>query len=163
MQDLLKANWLFLVVFTALAFAVVSCGDDNNKTTGPNGGGMPISADNIAGVNAQVGATLGTVLAKGPGTHQGANSGEVTVTQNVGKAGQTTQVSFTLVFKKYSDDGKLIYDGTIIYELNESDSFYEIDVEFTGDYTRKVKGAVSAGDNGTSGSWEVNGQTLLIG
>jgi hypothetical protein len=47
--------------------------------------------------------------------------------------------------------------------LNESDSFYEIDVEFTGDYTGKVKGAVSADANGASGSWEVNGKTILIG
>jgi hypothetical protein len=100
MHDLLKANKLFLLVFTALTLAVVGCGDDDNKSTGPNGGGMPISADNIAGVNAQVGATLGTVLAKGPGTWQGANSGEVTVTQNVGKVGQITQVSFTTVLQE---------------------------------------------------------------
>ena len=171
MHHLFKTSRLFLVLFSTLTLISCSDSDDddnnNNDGTGPSGSGMAINADNAANVFARLQLTFFNVYLKGAGTHNGAVSGTVTVTglPSIGKVAGGTgvqQVTSGLEFDNYSDDSEIWLDGTVDTEIGESESLTTIDLEISGEYKGKMKGAVSSGPEGESGSLEVNGQTIPI-
>jgi len=125
MQAWLKASKLFTVAFSVAALAFVGCGDDDDdgdNGAGPTGAGVEITEANAAVVQGAVQTTIGNVIAKGPGTHSGAHSGKVKITQSIGKAAQS--ITFKMDFDNYSDDGEIWLDGTVDYNLNGANFSY---------------------------------------
>lgn len=122
----------------------------------PTGGGAEITETNVAVVQGAVQTTIGTVIAKGPGTHNGAVSGKVKITQSIGKVAQLS-VKYKLDFDNYSDDGVIWLDGTVDYNLSGTNFSYAIDIEISGAYSGEVEGEISVSGGAYSGYWNVNG------
>jgi hypothetical protein len=152
MMTLTKLQRVFLVVVGVAAFSVAGCGDDDDGSgTGPEDG-VEITAANASVVQAQVMSSLGTVAAKGPGTHNGASSGTVTIALT-----KPAQFSYRMEFEDYSDDGEIYYDGVIQYTLSGTSFNYTFDVEISGAYTGEVVGEIAVTNGSYSGYWTVNG------
>jgi hypothetical protein len=169
---------LFLAL-SASALLAIGCGDDDKKkdgsnSVGPTGDGTVITADNAGDVQAAVFASIGEVAAKGPGTHKGAVSGKVKIQQSLGKAAQidlgniggveigSLQISYSMDFDDYSDDGEIWYNGIVSYELSGGTNFnYNFDITVSGAYEGKVKGQISVVNGVYTGSWDLgNGQVF---
>ncbi len=155
-------NWLF-VPLAAFALAWTGCGDDDDdKSTGPSGDGEEITAANIAEVNAAVTQALTNAAAKGPGTHDGAESGKVKVEISVGKLAQVGGITMNIDFDNYSDDGETWIDGKISYIVSGTSISYSGDLTISGTYSGRVQIDISAGPTGASGTYTVNGETITL-
>lgn len=165
-----STNWsrLLLIALSICALMLVGCGDDDddgdsggggNNATGPTGDGTAITADNAAVVQAQVQAAAFGVIGKGPGKHDGANSGTVDISISTGKAAQ--DVSFAMVFDNFSDDGQLWLDGTVNFTQSGANFSYNADLEISGTYSGKVEGSVSVQGGIASGSWTLADGTTI--
>ena len=150
MKTRMKLHGIFLVVVGIAAFSAVGCGDDDS--TGPSGDGEQITAANASVVQAQVMSSLGTVAAKGPGTHSGAHSGTVTIATS-----KPAQFSYRMEFDNYSDDGQIFLDGVVQYSLSGTSFNYTFDVEVSGAYSGEVQGEIAVTNGAYSGYWNVNG------
>lgn len=162
MSIIQKTRWFTLPLALAL-FAIAGCGDDDKKggnSTGPTGDGTPITSANAAAVQGQVFSIVGAVAGKGPGTHQGAESGSVNIEIGTGKLAQIGGINMSMTFNNFSDDGVNWLDGTVNYVVNGVDISYTVDLSISGTYSGKVKGDVAVAGGVVSGSWNVDGQTI---
>jgi len=163
MQFWLKTSKLLTVAFSVVALAFVGCGDDDDDDdngAGPTGAGTEITEANAAVVQGAVTTTIGSVIGKGAGTHNGAVSGKVKITQSVGKVAQLPSVKYKLDFDNYSDDGEIWLDGTVDYSLDGVNFSYKVDIEISGAYSGKVEGEISLANGAYSGYWNVNGTRI---
>ncbi len=153
---------LAVLIAAALALAVAGCGgdDDGDGGTGPTGAGEEITQANAAVVQAQVSNSIAQAIAKGPGTHNGAVSGTVKITQSIGKLAQYN-IRYSVKFNNYSDDGEIWLDGDVDYVMSGTTFHYTIDLEISGAYSGEIEGEISYGAGGAySGYWNVNGQRI---
>jgi hypothetical protein len=161
----MKLNRVIVSLVAAAALTLVACGDDKDSSTDSNGGGdnhglagTTISQSNIGQAQAVVFQGLGTAAAKGPGTHNGAKSGTVTISYTLGKPVQS--MKYKLVFDNYSDDGQAYLDGTVQYNLSGTTMLYTFDLTVSGAYSGVIKGEVSAVNGAYTGYWIVNGTRI---
>lgn len=169
----MKLHRLFLVTLSAAALALAGCGGDDDDDggssgTGSGGGdnhglaGTQITAANASQVQSTVMQGIGQAMGKGPGTHNGANSGTVKITLSTGKVAQS--VRYTLDFDDYSDDGQVFLNGTVRYNMNYSTSgqtlLYTFDIDVSGSYSGAVEGEISMANGVYGGYWNVNGTRI---
>ncbi len=162
----MKWNRVIVILAAAAALMVVGCGDDKDSPTGSNDGGgdnhglagTTISQSNVGQAQAVVFQGLGTAMAKGPGTHNGAKGGTVTISYTLGKPVQS--MKYRLVFDNYSDDGQVYLDGTVQYNLSGTTMLYTFDLTVSGAYSGVIKGEVSAVNGAYTGYWIVNGTRI---
>jgi hypothetical protein len=161
----LKKPWLRAAFSALMVLVLLGCGsDDKDKTggTGPEGATTPITSANIDQVQGALQQNLAVAVAKGPGVHQGAVSGQVEVAIVAGKMVQTS-ASFTLNFADYSDDGEIWLDGGVAYRLAGADFFYDADLNFAGAYQGHIEGQVNLSNGQLGGFWTVGGQRFDLG
>jgi hypothetical protein len=164
----MKSRFALLVALSISALSLAGCGgDDDDDGTSPTGGGggsgEAITSANIGAVQSTFGSTLAAAMAKGPGTHKGAKSGEVKITLSTGKAAQIgLAVKYKVEFDDYSDDGVNYLDGTINYEISGTNIKYTGDITLSGAYSGRIKINVSVTNGVASGTYEVNGQSFSI-
>ena len=156
-------------LLTALSISVLilaGCGDDNSNPTGTGNssntgttgsGAGTIDASNIGAVQAALATAITSALLKGPGSHNGAKSGTVTVTIAIGKPTQ-------MVFANYSDDGLLFIDGPLAIDINLATQSRKItgDLSLSGAYSAKVGLDLTITATGTTGTVTVDGQKFPV-
>jgi hypothetical protein len=151
------------LVALAGALVVAGCGgddDDDAGPTGPSGSGEAVSAENVAEVQTAVTGAISSAAAKGPGTHAGAVSGEVTVGIAVGKPAQA--VSLQLDFDNYSDDGELYLDGDLAYTAGTTVSIVG-DLELSGTYDGELVMDLTVSSSGqATGTISVDGVAIDV-
>jgi hypothetical protein len=153
---------LVVVALGVTAMVFTGCGDDDDDGGGGGGGeGAAITSDNVAAVQGALGTTMATAFAKGPGTHDGAHSGDVTVA--IGKAA-VQAINYSLDFDNYSDDGQIWVDGTINYSVDAASGSvsYTGDITISGAYSGSVQIDIQISGAGYTGSYTVNGETLSL-
>ncbi len=151
-----------LTLSAAFALVLGGCGDDDDAPTGPSGSGTAVSADNAGEVQTTLMTAFAAVAAKGPGTHQGTNSGQVVIEIVTGKATQTADTRFSMVFSNFSDDGQLFIDGNLTYEIGDA-IVASGDLNLTGTFEGSVGLDLTVSDGQASGTISVNGTSVDIG
>ncbi|MFA6109891.1 MAG: hypothetical protein WDA75_14085 [Candidatus Latescibacterota bacterium] len=165
----MKLHRLFLVTLSAAALALAGCGGDDDDDggsggTGSGGGdnhglaGTEITAANAGQVYATVMSGALQVMGKGAGTHNGANSGTVKITQSIGKPVQT--IRYTCEYDDYSDDGQTFLNGTIRINMSGTSYSYTFDLDVSGVYSGSIEGEINMANGVYSGYWNVNGTRI---
>lgn len=164
MNTWMKYHRFLLVALSVAAVSVAGCGDDDDNGengangtngtngTGPDGSGAEITPGNVQNVQAEITTIIVQALAKGPGTHQGADSGTVTVS--------SLMDPMEMEFNDYSDDGEMWLDGTVRYSTSGTSYNYSVDLMVSGAYEGDIEGDVSSEDGDVSGYWIVDGQRI---
>jgi hypothetical protein len=134
----------------------------SQSVTGDNHGlaGTPITAANIQQVVATVMQGIGQAMAKGPGTHNGANSGTVRIALSTGKPTQTIMYSCT--FDDYSDDGQIFLNGTVRINMSGTTYSHTFDVDVTGAYAGAIEGEINMANGVYSGYWDIDGTRITF-
>lgn len=164
LRTFLSARRGLCLVALAGALVVAGCGgddDDDAGPTGPSGPGEAVSAENVAEVQTAVTGAISSAAAKGPGTHAGAVSGEVTVAIAVGKPVQAG-VTLELDFDNYSDDGELYLDGDLAYSAGTTVSIVG-DLELSGTYDGELVMDLAVSSSGqATGTISVDGVAIDV-
>lgn len=143
-------------------FLAMGCGEDS--LVGANGG-TAIDASNVEQIQTAVDDQLTRAAFRGPGTYQGAHSGQVTVVP-AGAGKPTTAaavVKLHLELHQYSEDGTLFLDGTVNYETRgRGSAHYQGILILSGRYEGEAEVDISVARGHMKGKYKVGRNKVKV-
>lgn len=150
-------HWLFTCLGAGL-FLAMGCGEDS--LVGAKGGSA-IDSSNAEQVQTEVDGQLTRAVFRGPGTYQGAHSGQVTVApagagKAVAAAAAEMVVKMRVELHNYSEDGTLFLDGLVNYETQgRNKAHYQGTLTLSGRYEGQAEVDISVAQGHMKGKYKV--------